>query len=121
MMKQVKIREAVGLFDNMNDLQEAVRDLEVRTFPREFISVLGHPREIEEKFGTPTVRPEKAEDDPRTPRRPLVRLEEKAIGAGVLIGVSAYIGLAAASMATGNSVDAPLLPAAVMGGLTGGA
>jgi hypothetical protein len=114
------IREAVGLFNNMSDLQEAVKDLEIKGFPREWISVMGSRREIEQVFGMPAVPPEIAEDDPRTPRQSPTRPEEKAIGAGVLIGGSAYVGVAAAAMATGGISMAAMLPAVIIAGLGGG-
>lgn len=85
-------REAVGLFEDIEDLQEAVRELEGTAFPRDAISVLGTRREIEEKFGETAVNPDIAEDDPDSPRQPPIRPEEEVIGAGALIGCSAYVG-----------------------------
>jgi hypothetical protein len=105
-MPTAKLREAVGLFNSMDDLQDAVRDLEVRSFPREFISIAGGP----------ATRPEKAADDPDTPRSAPVRTEEKALGASALIGAGIYAGAAAMIFAAGA---APL--SVILGCLGGGA
>lgn len=117
--RQDDIREAVGLFDNMAGLQEAVNDLEGRSFPRDSISVMGGRGEVEKVFGAAAVPPEMAERDPDTPRQPPVRTEEKAIGAGVLIGGGLYLGAVAAAFATGGDAGIAV-PAVVLWGAAGG-
>lgn len=44
MQEQERIREAVGLFDNIDSLQEAVRALESTAFPRQDIVSLAIAR-----------------------------------------------------------------------------
>lgn len=91
MNTQQTTREAVGVFNTLEDLDAAVAELEVTAFPRHDISVLGTQEDIKEKFGHRAVRAEWLEDNPEAPRMISVRPEEKAIGAGVVIGVCAYI------------------------------
>jgi hypothetical protein len=119
MQEQERTREAVGLFDNISALQEAVRALE-STFPRQDISVLGNRKDLEEKFGTSSVSPALAEDNAETPRESPIREEEQAIGTGVMVGVPAYVGAVAAAIAAGP-VSIPATLAAVTLGGTGGA
>ncbi len=110
-------REAVGLFDDMERLQEAIKELEATAFPRDAISILGHRAAIEDKFGTAQIQPYLAEDDPEAPRAAPVRSEEETIGAAVLVGCSAYIGVVAAGIALGPaSVPITLLAIALGGG-----
>jgi hypothetical protein len=118
--EQITIREAVGLFNNMEDLQDAVSDLEVQTFPREYFSVMGSRHDIKDKFGTSTISPEDVEDSPVMPRQFLVRREEKAIGAGALIGGGAYVGAAGAALVASAISLSSILPAVITGSLIGG-
>jgi hypothetical protein len=114
---QEAIREAVGLFDNISSLQDAVRALENTAFPRQDISVLGNRKDIEEKFGSKAVSPAVAEDNPEAPRQSPVRTEEQVIGAGALVGSAAYIGAVAAAIAAGAvSVPATIAAVALGGG-----
>ncbi len=117
---QVIIREAVGIFDSMPALQSAVDNLEVKSFPRETISVMANPEKIEQVFGVPAVSPRSVESDSRTPRQPLVRTEEKAVGAGALISVLAYISAVSAALLAATVSVTAILPAAVFAGLAGG-
>jgi hypothetical protein len=118
MQEQERIREAVGLFDNINALQEAVRALEA-TFPRQDISVLGNRKDLEEKFGAPAVSPAVVEDNAQVPRESPVREEEQAIGTGVMVGVPAYVGAVAAAIATGPVSIPATLAAVTLGGGAG--
>ncbi len=120
MHEQERVREAVGLFDNINSLQEAVRALENTSFPRQDISVLGNRKDLEDKFGEPAVSPAMVEDNAETPRESPVRPEEQTIGAGVMVGVPAYVGAVAAAIAAGP-ISIPATLAAVTLGGTGGA
>lgn len=114
---QETIREAVGLFDDITSLQEAVRTLENTAFPRQDISVLGNRKDIEEKFGAKAVAPAVVEDNPDAPRQSPVRTEEQVIGAGALVGGAAYVGAVAAAIAAGAvSIPATLFAVALGGG-----
>ena len=111
-MKQRKIREAVGVFDDPKELDEAVAELEVTAFPRHDISILGSDGE--------SFSQKEHEDNPNASRGISIRPEEKSIGAGVLIGCCAYIaGCAVAIAAKATSGFAML--AAITGGSIAGA
>lgn len=111
-----KVREAVGVFQSMEKLREAVNELETKGFPRDAISMLGNKKEVEEKFGRPEVEPEIAENNPRAPRQPPIRKEEKAIGTGVIIGISTFIPAVVVMLATAPPVNIPAVTlAALMG------
>lgn len=91
-------REALGLFDDMESLQTAIRELENTAFPRDSISILGARHDLEHSFGSAQIEPYLAEDDPAAPRAAPVRDEEHTIGAAVLVGCGAYIGAVAAGI-----------------------
>jgi hypothetical protein len=116
---KIKIREAVGVFKTMEDLQGAVGDLEVATFPREYISVMGSHREMKHKFGEQYIPPEKLEDEPDVPRQQLIRTEEKGIGSGALVSIFAYIGAVTVAIAAAPVSIPGLLSAVLLGGLGG--
>jgi hypothetical protein len=116
-----RAREAVALFSDMTALQEAVGDLEARTFPRDSISVMGSPREVEMAFGESAVQPDRAENNPDTPRGVLLRREERAIGAGILIGGGIYAGATLALLAAARNPGVPAALPVAVGGIIGGA
>lgn len=118
-MKQVKIREAVGVFDDQKKLDKAISELESTSFPRHDISVLGTQKEIEEKFGTEDVSVEWLEDNPEAPRNISIRPEEKTIGAAALVGVPAYFGGCAGLLAANPAPNLELLAAVAAGSLAG--
>ena len=116
-----KAREAVGLFTDEHKLQDAVRELETTAFPRDSITVLGTQKEIEEKFGSGSVDPLIAEDDPDSPRQPPIRPEEKTIGTSALIGCATYIGAVSAALIATPVTIPGTLAAVVLGGGGGAA
>ncbi len=116
----MKSREVVGLFTNMQEVQDTIRDLEGTAFPRQDISVMGRRRELEKVFGSRTVDPEIAMNNASTPRQAPARPEEKTIGTAAMIGGSAYIGAMAAALAAGAVTFPALVGAAAIGGLGGG-
>lgn len=116
-----KVKEAVGVFDSLENLDEAIRELEGSSFPRHSISVLGSRERVEEKFGAKSVNPKWLEDNPNAPRDISIRPEEKTIGASFIIGVPAYVfGCAAALMAHPAS-NIALFTAITAGSLIGAA
>ena len=117
-MAQV-MREAVGVFDNIEQLDKAIAELETTAFPRQDISVLGNKNKVEEKFGSDTVKPEWVEDNPATPRGISIRPEEKTIGATVLIGVPAYFGGCIGALIVNPATNLILLGAVALGSLIG--
>ncbi len=114
-------REALGLFDDMNNLQAAIRALETTAFPRDAISILGHRQMIEKDFGTAQIQPYLAESDPSAPRAAPVRDEEHTIGATVLVGCGTYIGAVAAGIALAPASVPVTLMAIILAGGSGAA
>ena len=109
------MREAVGLFKNMQQLQATVKELERTDFPRDSLSVLGEHKSLE------PLTIEMLEDDSNAPREVLVRSEEKSMGAGLLVSGAAYLGAMAAALAAGAVAVPAILTAAAIGGVGGGA
>ncbi|PZP55604.1 MAG: hypothetical protein DI586_06360 [Micavibrio aeruginosavorus] len=113
------MREAVGLFHDMEQLQLAVKELERTEFPRDALSVLGTNQEaIEARFGNIDI--EKLENAPIDKDAPVLS-EEKTIGSGVMIAGSVYIGAMAAALAAGAITIPAIITAAIIGGAGGGA
>lgn len=113
-------REAVGLFPNMDAMQDAIRELEGSAFQRDSISILGSRREMQRVFGTDVIDPVAVEDNPQAPRRAPPRPEEVGIGAGALIGGAAYLAAISAALMT-MPLSLPVTLAAVALGGGGGA
>lgn len=91
MGQAIKHKEAVGVFSNQRDMDEAIADLEAAMFPRHDISVIGSKAKMEERFGSETVSPELLEDNPQAPKDASIRPEEKTIASTVIIGVPAFL------------------------------
>lgn len=113
------MKEAVGLFTDVESLQEAVKELEATDFPRDAISVIGPRERIEEKFGISAISPDLADLSPETPRSAPPRSEEKVIGAGALVTGSAYIGAMGVALAAGAVTIPGIIAAAAIGGIGG--
>lgn len=115
-------KEAVGVFSNVHDLQEAIRTLEGSAFPRQDISVMGQKDDLDKLLGEEIVlNPYDAMSDPSTPRQAPSRPEEQTIGASALIGGSVYVGAMAMALAAGAVAVPAIIGAAVLGGVGGGA
>lgn len=115
-----KIREAVGVFDDMHALEKAVTELETAAFSRDTISMLGNEYEMRKKLGVSAVNPERVEDEDDTPRQAPIRTEEKAIGTGIIIGGGAYAGAVGALVLAGAAISVPAVIAAAAIGAGGG-
>lgn len=113
-------REVVGLFTNVQDLQDAIRTLEGSAFPRQDISVMGRRDELQQAFGDTSVNPIHLMDDPKTPRQAPSRPEEQTIGASALIGGTAYVGAMAMAITAGAVALPAVIGAAVLGAAGGG-
>ena len=110
------MREAVGLFKDMDQLQSAVKELERTEFPRDALSILGQ----HEKLGPDLDRYISNSFNSDELEAP-VRSEEKTIGAGVLVSGTAYIGAMAAALAAGAVTVPAIIAVAAMGGAGGAA
>lgn len=119
-MPQAMIREAVCVFENQEQLDAAINELETTAFPRHDISVLANDKKLEDTFGTANINTRHLEDSPEAPRDISVRPEEKVIIGTAFTGVCAYLaGCAAAILAKESSTA--LLLAAISGGSAIGA
>lgn len=114
-------REAMGIFNSPEQMQEAIRELEATAFPRDSISILGHRHSIEDRFGRAVTDPSLEQDDPNAPRKAPARPEEQTIGAGALVGCAAYIGVVGAGIAMGPASIPVTLMAIILGGGSGAA
>jgi len=114
----IDIPEAVGVFDNFEDLQRAFYDLRMVGFSRYDISLLGGEEALKEKLGQSYWRSEKLEDDPHAPRAAFV--SEEAIGEleGAIAGGFFFLGsyIAMAAMLTPASTLAASIAAIAIGG-----
>jgi|MDTB01.2.fsa_nt_gb hypothetical protein len=119
--QEAATHEAVGVFDDLEQLDKAVSELEGSQFARHDITVLGNMQEVEKRFGAKAVRPEWLEDNPRTPREISVRPEEKTIGATVGIGVLAYLGGSIGALMVNPATNYILLGSVALGSLLGAA
>lgn len=119
MSDNTHLKEAVGIFSNINDLDAAVEDLESSHFARQDISVLGSTDKIEEKFGRRSIDYKQLQDHPDAPRGISLRPEEKTIAAGFMIGVPAYLGGCMAALAVNPATNLVLLSAVAIGSLIG--
>lgn len=118
-----KVREAVGIFDTFEALQDAVDDLSLHGFSRETLSLMADDATIKARLGETYQDIGEAKDDPRAPRIAYVAPEEVGDAAGMAIGLPAYVGAIIAGgaiLATGGTLLAGALAAAA-GGLGGGA
>ncbi|PRY71403.1 hypothetical protein [Marivita geojedonensis] len=114
----VNIPEAVGVFDNLEDLQSTFYDLRMVGFSRYDISLLGNEEVLKEKLGQSYWRSEELEDDPRAPRAAFV--SEEAIGEleGAIAGGFFFLGsyIAMAAMLTPAATLAASIAAIAIGG-----
>lgn len=116
------IREAVGVFDNPESLQEAIDELLQSGFDRAELSLLASEKAVDEKLGHHYDKVKELEDDRTVPRTAYVSTESIGDAQGGLIGGLMYVGATAAAGAivmTGGTLAAAIAAAAVAGG-TGG-
>ena len=117
-----QVREAVGIFANVTDLEVAIDELQSSGFERAELSLMASEHAVEEKLGHKYRKTSELEDDPSVPRTHYVSAESVGAAEGALIGAPLYIaGLAAfgAILASGGTLLAALVAGVVAGG-TGG-
>ncbi|MGB4106301.1 MAG: hypothetical protein WBK55_00725 [Alphaproteobacteria bacterium] len=118
-MQQETICETVGVFDDIESLNQAIAELEGTAFPRQDISVLDGAAMRKDGVAAGAIKPE---DDPDSPRTILIRPEEKVIGGGVIVGGGLYAGVVTGVIVAG--IGAPfeeLASTGLFGGLFGAA
>lgn len=117
------LREAVGVFDTKDQLDETIKDLRTSGFGRHEISVRGSDAAVQEQYGRPFIDPTLLQDDPGAPRSTLVVPEELGVAQGVLLGVGmlagAALGVVATDGAAGNGATATVLAGVIIGAVFG--
>lgn len=116
------IREAVGVFDSAETLQEAIDELLSSGFNRADLSLLAGEKAVESKLGHKFRRIEDLEDDPIVPRCCYVSTESIGDAEGGLIGGLMYVGATAAAGAvvvSGGTLALVVAAAALAGGVGG--
>lgn len=119
----IKVPEAVGVFDTVEDFQQAFYDLRMVGFSRYDLSVLGSDEALQEKLGKAYWRAGDLEDDPRVPRAAFVSEEAMGELEGAIVGgaffIPSFIAMAAMASAgvaaTAAAVAIVGLPAAALG------
>lgn len=116
------VREAVGVFHHSEDLQAAIDALLQSGFHRAELSLLASDQAVSQKLGHRYRKVSSLEDDPAVPRAAYVSPEAIAGAEGGLIGVLMYVGAMAAAgaiVASGGTLAAAILGAALSGGAGG--
>ena len=105
------IREAVGVFDNADELEAAIDGLESAGFDRAELSLLAGEHAIERKLGHHYQKARDLEDNDDVPRTTYISKESIGAAEGGLIGGLLYVGAltsAAAVFASGGALSAAL-------------
>jgi hypothetical protein len=112
------VHEAVGIFDNSDDLQAALDRLQEHGFMRHEISVLADEKTIKEKLGHIYNRVEDAEDDPSAPRTVFIPNETIGDAEGAIIGLPLYVAALTATgivVASGGTLLSAMIAATAAG------
>jgi hypothetical protein len=112
------VREAVGLFHDEQQLENALDQLQESGFDRSEISLLANEQTIEDRLGHHYERSAEASDDPNAPRVAYVSRENLGVAEGALIGTPLYVAAvtsAGIALAAGGPL-AVAITAAVVGG-----
>lgn len=106
------------MFDDIADLDEAVRELRAAGFAKEDISILAGTETVEKKLGHRFRRIEELEDDPSAPRvvfEPLEELEEREKTVASSLTILPTLIAAGTVVASGGALAAAIVGAAVAG------
>lgn len=110
-----KIREVVGIFNNNENLQQAIYDLEVLGFGRHKFSILADLDAVKDKFHIKELDLLKLADNPDTPRATNISPEEVEIAEGAIVGGSILAGAATAIIMVGSVAVSAIVSAALAG------
>jgi hypothetical protein len=116
------VREAVGVFDRPEDLENAIDELLSSGFHRAALSLLASAHAVDEKLGHRYEKVGTLTDDPTTPRTVYVSSEAIGDAQGGLIGGLMYVGAvtaAGAIVASGGALAAVIVGTALAGGAGG--
>ena len=113
----VKHREAVGVFQTPEALQETIDELETSGFSRHEISVLEEGDEMSERFGHETLPPEMLSENAFAPRNAQVAREDLGVVQGTIISAGIFFGvilaISASALLPFNGVLTVLIGAAI--------
>ena len=115
-------REAVGVFTSVNDLQEAIDELQSSGFHRAELSLLGSEEAVNERLGGGFASIRAVEQDPAVPRTAYVSPEAIGDAQGGIVGGLAYAGAtvaAGAVVVSGGAIVAAIVAATLVGGAGG--
>ncbi|MGM0585876.1 MAG: hypothetical protein ACQEUZ_14625 [Pseudomonadota bacterium] len=120
----ISVPEAVAVFDDAQNLQDAIYDLNIAGFNRHDISLLAREEVLEKKLGRTYWKARELEDNPDAPRASFVSEEwigelEGYVGGGFFF-IGSYIALAAIASpvaALGASIAAVALGGGAAGAL----
>jgi hypothetical protein len=113
------VREAVGVFDTVEDLDAAIDELQTSGFNRALLSLLASETAVQKKLGHALVSTRDLEDNPDAPY--VAYLARESFGSievyvvGGLLYVGAIAGFAPI-LASGGSIGAAVIAAALAGG-----
>jgi hypothetical protein len=116
------VREAVGVFDTADALQDAIDELQTSGFDRADLSLMTSEHIVEKKLGHKYRKVSELADDTQVPRTSYVSPETIGEAQGALVGGLFYVGAIGAAgliFATGGSMAAAVLAASAAGGAGG--
>jgi hypothetical protein len=116
------VREAVGVFHKVDDLQVAIEALLSSGFDRAELSLLASDHAVAAKLGNVSFREAELEDDPTVPRAVYVSPAAMGAAEGGLVGALAYVGgvaTAAVIALAGGPITVIVLGAVLAGGAGG--
>lgn len=121
-MAEATVREAVGVFHDETALQTAADELLTAGFDRSHLSLLASDHAVEEKLGHAYEKVAELEDDPEAPHLAYIGTDSRTEAKGLVTGGLAYvgaIGTVGLIVASGGTVAAAIVGAAVAGGAGG--
>src|SRR5262249_55270945 len=113
-------REAVGIFDDYEELQNTISELGLAGFGLHQISVLGSDQSVKDRCGA-AMPAAVMEDHPETPRSPNIAPEELGVAQGVVVGIGMITGVMLTMLIFGwFEASAPVVAAGAIGGALAG-
>ncbi|QGM98526.1 hypothetical protein [Methylocystis parvus] len=114
-----KVREVVGVFDNLDQMQSAIDDLLTDGFDQTTISVLAPQTVVREALGDQSLSAEALGANPHTPHGTYIDPEARNEAKAGIIGALFYIGAVGGAgmvLAAGGALGAAIAAALVLGG-----
>lgn len=114
-----EVREVVGVFDNLDQMQSAIDDLLVDGFDQTTISVLAPQTVVREALGDSSLSAEKLGGSATAPHGAYIDPEARNEAKAGLIGALFYIGAvggAGMALAAGGTLGAAIAAALALGG-----